>query len=282
MTVKFAPAQTVDDLDFYPESDGKPMAESDLHREIMFTIIHLLQRHFAGRRVYVSGNLLLYYVEGDPRKSVAPDCFVVWDVEPRRRRIYKLWEEGKGPRVVFEVSSKSTKREDLGSKMRLYAQLGVEEYYIYDPTSEYLRPPLAGFRLEAGRFAPMQPQNQVVDWGDMAFVPGAGEPPEYVSPLLGLRLALDENGRLQFYDEATGERLLDDEEARERAERLSRYAATRAIQAEERAGTAEVRASTAEVRASTAEVRASTAEERAAQAEAENARLRAELARLRG
>jgi hypothetical protein len=45
----------------YPETDGKPMAESDLHRDLMFYIIHRLQRYFAGKRVYVTGNLLLYY-----------------------------------------------------------------------------------------------------------------------------------------------------------------------------------------------------------------------------
>lgn len=275
MTVQFQPQQTVADTAFYPDTDGKPMAESDLHREIMFTIIHLLQRHFAGQRVYVSGNLLLYYEQGNPRKSVAPDCFIVWDVEPRRRRIYKLWEEGKAPQVVFEVSSKNTQREDFGSKMRLYAQLGVAEYFLYDPTSEYLDPPLAGFRLVGGGYVPMQPQNEEVRLGELAFVPGAGEPPEYVSPLLGLRLALDEDGRLHFYDQATGERLLNDEEARERAEMLARTADVRALQAEERA-------STAEERASTAEERASTAEEHALQVEAENARLREELARLRG
>jgi hypothetical protein len=44
---------------------------------------------------------------------------VVWDIEPKRRRIYKLWEEGKGPTVVFEVTSKSTRREDFGKKMCL-------------------------------------------------------------------------------------------------------------------------------------------------------------------
>ncbi|WP_343423473.1 hypothetical protein [Candidatus Amarolinea dominans] len=74
------------DKTVYPESDGKPMAESDLHREIMFWIIHLLQRFFAGQRVYVSGNLLIYYEQGNPRKSVAPDCFVVWG-----------WKRGCGP-----------------------------------------------------------------------------------------------------------------------------------------------------------------------------------------
>ena len=62
---------------YYPDSDGKPMAESDLHREIMFDLIHRLQYHFAGQTVYVSGNLLLYYEQGNPYRSVAPDCFVV-------------------------------------------------------------------------------------------------------------------------------------------------------------------------------------------------------------
>lgn len=260
MTVKFLPARTVDEVDFYPETDGKPMAESDLHREIMFYIIHLLQRYFAGQRVYVSGNLLLYYEEGNPRRSVAPDCFVVWGVEPRRRRIYKVWEEGQAPRVAFEVTSKSTKREDFGSKMRLYAQLGVEEYYIYDPTSEYLNPPLAGFHLVGGRYEPMALQHEEVRLGDTAFVASAGEGPEYVSPLLGLRLVLEEDRRLSFYHEATGERLLNDAEARAWAEMLARNAAARAIQAEARA----------------AEV-----EERATKVEAENAALREELARLR-
>ena len=84
------PLTATRDTIVYPESDGKPMAESDLHREIMVWIIQLLQRFFAGQQVYVSGNLLIYYEKGNPRKSVAPDCFVVWDVEPRLRLTYKL------------------------------------------------------------------------------------------------------------------------------------------------------------------------------------------------
>ena len=60
---------------YYPDSDGKPMAESDLHRDIMLDVIFMLQRWFAGQSddVYVSGNILVYYVEGDPRRSVSPD-----------------------------------------------------------------------------------------------------------------------------------------------------------------------------------------------------------------
>ena len=198
------------DKTVYPESDGKPMAETDLHREIMFWIIHLLQRFFAGQRVYVSGNLLIYYEQGNPRKSVAPDCFVVWGVEARLRPIYKLWEEGQAPQVVFEVTSKSTRREDMKDKMRLYAQLGVEEYYLYDPTGDYLKPSLAAFQRAGDGFVPMQPDNGEMRLGDLTFLPAEGESPEYVSPRLGLRLALDEQNRLQFYSVASGQRLLSD------------------------------------------------------------------------
>ncbi|MFZ1629805.1 MAG: Uma2 family endonuclease [Anaerolineae bacterium] len=277
------------DKTVYPESDGKPMAETDLHREIMFWIIHLLQRFFAGQRVYVSGNLLIYYEQGNPRKSVAPDCFVVWGVEARLRPIYKLWEEGQAPQVVFEVTSKSTRREDMKDKMRLYAQLGVEEYYLYDPTSDYLKPPLVAFQRVGDSFAPMQPDNGEMHLGDLIFLPGEGESPEYVSPLLGLRLALDEENRLQFYSVESGERLLSDFEIGQQAKAAARLADLRTAEveaekraAEQRTAEAEAEAREADLRAAEAEAETRVADLRAAEAEAESARLRAELARLRG
>jgi len=59
----------------YPSSDGQPMAESDIHRRCMTYLIDALERHFEKRasgNVYVSGNMLMYYEEGNPRKSLAP------------------------------------------------------------------------------------------------------------------------------------------------------------------------------------------------------------------
>ena len=266
--------QTIKKAIFYPETDGKPMAESDLHRGVMFAIIHLLQRFFAGRQVYVSGNLLIYYEEGNRYKSVAPDCFVVRGIAPHLRDVYKMWEEAKGPEVVFEVSSKSTQRVDLGKKMRLYAELGVQEYFIYDPTSEYLDPPLVAYELVGGGYVPMKPVKEEVLIGDLAFMPEQTEASEYISQLLGLRLMLDEQNRLQFYDVATNQRLLDDAEALARAEAAAKDAQ---LQAEEEKRRAEAEAHRAEAEAHRAEAEA----HRAAQAEAENARLREELALLR-
>ncbi|MGH9800814.1 MAG: Uma2 family endonuclease [Blastocatellia bacterium] len=136
----------------YPESDGKPMAETDKHRDLMTALIGSLRNHFADAKdVYVSGNLLLYYVEGDLDKNVAPDVFVVRGVGKHDRRTYYLWEEQHAPSVVIEVSSRSTKKEDLNWKKQLYAWLGVREYFIFDP--EYkLKPPLRAYRLRGGQF----------------------------------------------------------------------------------------------------------------------------------
>jgi len=267
---------------FYPETDGKPMAESDLHRGVMFAIIRLLQRYFAGRRVYVSGNLLVYYEKGNPYKSVAPDCFVVRDRDAQLRNIYQMWEEGKGPEVVFEVSSKTTRRADFGKKMRLYAELGVQEYFIYDPTSEYLDPPLVAYELVGGGYVPMNPVKEEVLLGDLAFVPGQTEAPEYISPILGLRLTLDEQNHLQFYDLATNQRLLDDTEALALAETVAKDAELRAEEEQQRAEQEKQRAEQEKQRAEQEKQRAEQEKQRAEQAEAENERLRAELARLRG
>jgi hypothetical protein len=198
---------------FYPETDGKPMAESDLHRKLTMRLINLLQRFFVGQRVYVSGNLLLYYEEGNRYKSVAPDCFIVLGLAQTDRRAYQTWVEGKVPEVVFEVSSKSTQREDFGKKMRLYADLGVREYFIYDPTGDYLDPQLVAFELQGGGYVPMQPTNEALDLGPLAFAPGEEEMPEFISTALGLRLALDDEKRLQLFDLSTHQRLLTDEEA---------------------------------------------------------------------
>jgi Uma2 family endonuclease len=151
-------AHSITELE-YPESDGKPMAETDVHRDWMVRIIDLLRHRYRGEPVYVSGNLMVYYVEGDPRKSVAPDTFVVKGVDPRRRRIYKIWDEGRAPDVVIETTSRKTRSEDTKSKPKTYAKIGIPEYFLYDPTADYLDPPLQGYRLSGTRYEPIQPDS---------------------------------------------------------------------------------------------------------------------------
>jgi Uma2 family endonuclease len=206
------PLQQDDDEDFYPSSDGRPMAESDLHMEEMFYLIQALRDRYQDMPdVYVAGDLLLYYVRGDRKACLAPDVFVVKGVPKRRRLSYLLWKEGQAPCFVIEVTSKSTRNEDIEKKRDRYEQMGVEEYFLHDPLGEYLNPPLQGYRLKDGRYRRIshEPDGSLVSW------------------TTGLRLRR-EGEHLRLVDLATGTPLPSFEEvqevSRQQAEELRRNA----------------------------------------------------------
>ena len=59
---------------------------------------------------------------------------------------------------MIEITSKSTRREDQRKKKELYRDvLQVHEYFQFDPTEDYLKPPLQGFRLIEGEYVPIEP-----------------------------------------------------------------------------------------------------------------------------
>jgi len=242
----------------YPESDGKPMAETDVHALCIIDVRTMLTTHFAtDSEVYVSGNIFLYYEEGNPRETVAPDVLVVRGVKKGLRRTYKLWEEGVPPAFVLEVSSPSTRWEDLATKRGLYELLGVQEYILFDPLREYLKPALQGFRLEEGSYRPI-PTNTLPDDGangvDETCKAGeTGNDLALWSETLGLELHTAGN-RLRLFD-------------RQRRH----YLRTSSEEAEARR--------TAEVNAQQAEGRAQQEAAARAALETEIAALRAELAR---
>ena len=159
------------------------MAETDLHRSVMFVAIETLKTYYTGQRVYVSGNILLYYQPGEMRRHVSPDVLVVEGLEQRHRENYLLWEEGRAPKVVIEVTSRSTRKEDLKDKRRIYQdEIRVAEYFLFDPRSEYRNTSLQGHRLNHGRYEPI--------------LPVSGRLP---SLELGLHLETD-GDQLRFYD----------------------------------------------------------------------------------
>ena len=215
----------------YPESDGKPMGETDVHRDWIIRLIDILKYRYLDQQVYVSGDLLVYYEAGNTRKFVVPDVFVVTDSDPGRRRIYKCWEEPKPPQFVIEVTSRASKRADSIKKPRTYAAIGVREYFVYDPTQDYLDPALRGFRLqEGGTYAPIEPDADGWLWS------------------LELDLKCRLNGKdIVLADGRTGQPLL----SRWEGERQARESEQRAREEEQRAREEERRlreASEAEVR----------------------------------
>jgi len=234
------------------------MAETDVHRDDMVDVIQMLKDHFADQPdVYISGNLLLFYVEGDRRKHVSPDVFVVRGVEKKDRDNYLVWKEGKAPDVVIEITSKTTRREDQKKKLQLYRDvLEVPEYFQFDPTQDYLKPPLKGFRLVGGEYLPIEPV--------------AGRLP---SEQLGLYLERD-GKELRLYDPATGSRLLKRSEQRDLAEKGGEAQ-------RHRAETAEAERQAERQRAETAEAERQAERQRAETAEAAQRQLAAEIERLR-
>lgn len=201
----------------YPDEDGKPMAEGDLQCSYLTYARNALRIYFQNRPdVYVAGNLFIYYEQGHPESVVAPDVFVVFGVNNHDRRSYKTWEEqDKTPDFVLEITSKATRSKDQGAKKGIYAFLGIQEYFQYDPTGDYLNPQLQGLRLIEGNYFPVP--NHTLPDGTISLP----------SQVLGLELRL-ENQKLRFYDSATSQILLSHEEeaaarlaAQEKAQKLA-------------------------------------------------------------
>jgi Uma2 family endonuclease len=211
---------------FLPESDGRPMSETDYHRKLMIALLNALEEYFRNDpQVYVTGNIFVYYFdENGVLQSISPDIFVVRGVEKKDRRIYKIDEEGKAPDFVIELISWNTKGDDLVHKRTTYAMMGVREYYLFDPLGEIIKPRFRGHRLEGNTYVPMV--------GTRLY-----------SEVLGLILALEQK-TLRIYDPKTNERLRAHKEAE--ADRRRAEAKTRTAEAKARAAEAKAQAAEAE------------------------------------
>jgi Uma2 family endonuclease len=211
------------------------------------------------------GNLFVCYVEGNPRKHLVPDIFVVRGVPklPLRDN-YLVWKEGKYPQAVIEITSKTTAQEDQEEKLLIYREIWkVREYFLFDPRSEYLKPPLQGHRLRGNRYVRIRAV--------------AGRLPSEV-----LRLHLEQEGqRLRLYDPSSGQYLLTAREKNALAERARQQAEAARLQAEAE----RLQAEEARLRAETARQRAESERRREAmarqQAEAQIDKLRREIEALR-
>jgi len=205
---------------FYPSADGEPVAETYDHLYALLTTLEVLKQYLAGRQATVLGNQYLYYAQGFPKLRVAPDVMVIFDVAPGGRDNYKIWQEGQVPRVIFEMTSGGTKEQDQVFKKTLYEQLGVKEYWLFDPKGEWVKEQLRGYRLRREAYEPIQDNRS--------------EP---------LELRLQVEGKLiNFTREDTGEKLLIPDElaetlrqevlARQQAEEQAQQERQRAEQAE--------------------------------------------------
>ena len=150
--LRYAPTDA-DDL--YPETDGKPMAATDMHRRFLIWVLQVLEAHFANTQAYISGDIMMYYVISDTRNiAVSPDVLITFGIEQKARRVYRVSKrDNPAPDFVMEFTSKATHEDDVGRKMDIYAMIGIRNYFLYDAEGLYLPAPLMGFELVGDRYA---------------------------------------------------------------------------------------------------------------------------------
>ena len=192
----------------YPYSDGEPV-ESDQHYLAAHHVMGVFREHFGDSANYASNNGI-YYKEGDPRKLVVPDVYWVDDKPFEKKLVYLLWEEGKSPDFVLELASRTTLPRDEGKKRLLYAELGIADYFQFDPLGYLMTPWLKGFRLCDGVYQPL-PAKLLPDGGIGVH-----------SEALGLELRAlrgDDDPQLRLFDPATNSLLTADSKRLREAER---------------------------------------------------------------
>ena len=256
------PDVLTDDGVYYPDSDDEPMAVTDRHRKEMMRTLNTFDAHFQTKQdVYVSGDIFMYYVKGEPGAVISPDVLISFGLDKKERPTYKVWEEGKVPEFVMEFSSEKTYDNDLTIKKDTYASLGIADYFLFDIQHLYLPVSLMGFSLVDGRYVPISADS--VSGGLHA-------------ASLNLDFHVREDG-LGIYDPVTGKWL--QTRAEREADRADREAAARQEEAARADREAAVRQEEA-ARADREAARADSAEARADSAEAEAAQLREQLERL--
>jgi Uma2 family endonuclease len=267
---------------YYPDSDGQPLGESPLHILNLRYVIEPLEIRFGSDPyVFLATNMFVYYVEGNPRRHVSPDVFVVRGIPSQavsHRRRYLLWMEGKAPDLIIELTSESTRDEDVEGKMRLYRDvLRVPEYFLFDPEGEYLDPRLPGYRLAEGQYVPVEAVGDRLPSEVLGLhLEGDGDLLRFWDPVAGRRLPIPPEEREQAADALHRE-----QEARRREEERRRQEED-GRRHEEQARRREEHARRREEQARRHEEQLRRREEQARQqAEAEVERLRREIEELR-
>ena len=204
-----------DSLEFNPD-EPEPLPDGMIQNPVLFEILSILADRFSINSprpdVFLDSNTFICYNPDNLNVRVGPDVYLAFGVDARairERRIYLPWEAGKLPDFVLEVASVTTARYDVAGKRRLYAQIGIPEYWRFDPTGgEHYGQPLSGEILLQGEYRPVELTTEP-DGALKGF-----------SPAIGLYLCPNED-RLTFFDPATGSYLLNlsqERDARRQAE----------------------------------------------------------------
>ncbi len=126
---------------FDPKLLEEDMPESTPHRNLIRVLEPLLIWLYRDKNFYITGNLDVIRKTAKINIQIAPDIVVFKNLDLSDPKISKLtsWRIGSpnrpAPAVVFEIASKKTWTDDLSRKIIQYGQMGVQEYFAYDPNT---------------------------------------------------------------------------------------------------------------------------------------------------
>ena len=179
-----------------PEPEPYGMNQYPIFRDMFPTLDALIMRNRSPESTFINTNTFICYDPTDLNRRLAPDFYLAFGVDAqaiRDRLTYMPWEAGKAPDFVLEIASPTTARNDLTLKRGIYAQIGVTEYWRFDPTGgDLYGEALAGETLVEGTYERLHVTTQP-----------DGHPKGF-SPVLGLTLSWHD-GDFRAYDEKTGE-----------------------------------------------------------------------------
>ena len=157
------------------------MQEAPYHSAAVFQIRDILSRYVELLRIpepIIASNLLVSFDSAGTTARLVPDIFVAFAAAEYLESSFRVPRDRNLRMLVLEVLSPSTHRTDKSKKMLSYAEMGAQEYWLFDPTGKLQVPRLKGFRLAEGKCLP---------------IPGRGESKEHAvhSEVLGTDLYLD-------------------------------------------------------------------------------------------
>ncbi len=150
--LKYNPLHCLPSAEDLPDSDDTPV-DNELQDLIPGLLKAILAWVWASRMDWFFGVDMGVYYEPD-QPAIVPDGFLSLGVErifdEDLRLSYVLWEENVVPILVLEVVSHK-RRGEYSSKKKLYAELEVLYYGVYNPHRRK-KPPLEVYRLVNGEY----------------------------------------------------------------------------------------------------------------------------------
>lgn len=137
--------------DIYPTQEDL-MPESALHSALVRYLAAVLEWLFHRQVCAVYTNLNFYQTPDPNEVPLVPDLAITKGLGYQYVPSWTIGTDGPPPQLVIEIISPSTWPNDLTSKPRQYARMGVQEFFVYDahdkPVTNKAPQRLFGWRLD--------------------------------------------------------------------------------------------------------------------------------------